>query len=186
MLPESKALESVLAFLNAQKIPYMIIGGVANSIWGRNRATHDADFKVKIDMPLEEFRKMVLERFPPRPSNIPAHQLSPHVIHIWALPNVAADLLVSIFDYEKDAIDRALELNVEGVTARVCTAEDLIIHKAIAGRGTDWQDVEGILFRQRGKLDLNYIRKWLTQFAEGLESPEMLQQFETLYAEASS
>lgn len=184
MLPDSKALESVIAFLSERKIPYMIIGGVANSIWGRSRATRDADFKISIDMPLEEFRKMVLEHFPARPTNIPANQLSPHVIHIWALPNVAADLLVSIFDYERDAIDRALEFNVEGVMARVCTAEDLIIHKAIAGRGIDWQDVEGILFRQHGKLDVKYIRKWLAQFAEGLDNPEMLQQFEKLYAEA--
>lgn len=186
MLPDSKALESVIAFLSERGIPYMIIGGVANTIWGRNRATHDVDFKISIDVPLGEFRKIVLEHFPARPTNIPANQLSPQVIHIWALPNVAADLLVSIFDYEKRAIDRAVEINIEGVLAPVCTAEDLIIHKVIAGRGTDWQDVEGILYRQHGKLDLKYIRKWLTQFAEALESPEMLQRFDKLYAEANS
>lgn len=186
MLPDSKALETVIDFLEERGIPYMVIGGIANSIWGRSRATHDVDFKISIDMPLAEFRKMVLEHFPARPTNLPAHQLSPHVIHIWALPKVAADLLVSVFDYERQAIDRAVEIPIEADLTRVCTAEDLIIHKAIAGRGTDWQDIEGVLFRQQGKLDLKYIREWLIEFAEALENPEMLQRFEKLYAEASS
>ena len=186
MLPDSRALKNIINFLSERKIPYMIIGGVANSILGRNRATHDVDFKISIDIPLAEFRKMVLEHFPARPTNIPAHQLSPQVIHIWALPNVAADLLVSVFDYEKQAIDRAVEFNIDGVLAPVCTAEDLVIHKVVAGRGTDWQDVEGILIRQQGKLDVKHIRNWLTQFAEALESPEMLERFDKLYVEVNT
>ncbi len=129
---------------------------------------------------------MVLEHFPARPTNIPAHKLSPHVIHIWALPDVAADFLVSIFDYEKMAIDRSAEMEIEGVLARICTAEDLIIHKMIASRGTDLQDVEGILARQRGKLDVNYIRQWLSQLSEALENPEMLKKFNELYESINS
>jgi len=186
MLPDSRALKKSIAFLNERRIPYMVIGGVANSIWGRPRATHDVDLKVSIDAPLAEFRKVVLEHFPARSTNIPPHKLSPHVIHFWALSDVAADFLVSIFDYEKMAIERAVEMDIEGVWARVCTAEDLIIHKMVASRGTDLQDVEGILARQRGKLDMKYIRHWLTQFSEALETPEMLRKFNELYESINS
>ena len=186
MLPDSRALKHVIAFLQEHGIPYMVIGGVAISIWGRPRATYDVDFKISIDRPLAEFRKMVFERFSERPTNIPAHKLSPHVVHFWALPDVPVDFLVSIFDYERLAIERAVEMEIEGVSTRVCTAEDLIIHKMIANRGTDLQDVEGILARQRDKLDVKHIRNWLTQFAEALEDPEMLQRFEKLYAEVNS
>jgi len=181
MLYSPDALRKAISFLDENHVPYMVIGGLAISTWGEMRATHDADFKVSIDMPLAEFRKLVLEHFPARPTNIPQHMLSPHVIHIWAMPNMAADFLVSIFDYEKQAIQRALEMDILGVPTRVCTAEDLIIHKAITERGKDWGDIEGVLMRQRGKLDLAYIRNWLTQFAEALENPEILTRFNHLY-----
>jgi hypothetical protein len=70
---------------------------------------------------------------------------------------------------------------VLGIPVRVCTAEDFIIHKTIANRGKDWGDVEGILIRQRGKLDIDYIRNWLSQIAEALETPEILSRFDELY-----
>jgi len=181
MLYDPEALMRVIDFLNEHHIPYMLIGGLAISILGETRATRDADFKISIDMPLADFRKLVLEHFSERPTKIPKHMLSPYVIHLWALPDVAADILVSIFDYEKQAIERAIEMDIESVPARVCTPEDLIIHKAIAERNKDWGDIEGILIRQRGKLDMSYIRNWLTQFAEALEKPEILTHFNQLY-----
>jgi hypothetical protein len=151
------------------------------SIWGEGRATHDADFKVSVDMPLAEFRKLIFGRFPERPTKIPAHKKSQYVLQIWVAPNVATDLLVSIFDYEKEAIRRAVTTDIMDVPTRVCTAEDFIIHKVIANREKDWLDIPSILFRQRGKLDISYIRNWLTQFAEALENPEMLKRFDELY-----
>ena len=181
MLFEPEALRRVIDFLNVHHIPYMLIGGLAISILGETRATRDADFKINIDMPLADFRKLVFKHFPERLTKVPKNMLSPHVIHFWALPNAAADILVSIFDYEKQAIERAIEMDIEGIPARICTPEDLIIHKAIAERNKDWDDIEGILIRQRGKLDIAYIRNWLTQFAEGLENPEILSRFNQLF-----
>ena len=181
MFNNPASMQRVIDFLNEHNIPYMLIGGLTISIWGEMRVTHDADFIVAIDMPLADFRKLVLEHFPARSTNIPPHKLSPYVIHFWASPNVAADILVSIFDYEKKAIERAVNAQVLGVPVRVCTAEDFIIHKVIANRGKDWDDIEGILVRQRGKLDLAYIRNWLSQFAEALEDPEILSRFDELY-----
>jgi len=183
MLIDPQALRIVVDFLTERHIPYMVIGGLANAIWGETRATRDADFKVSVDMSVSEFRKLVRERFPERPTSIPLHLQSAHIIHIWAMPNVAVDLLVSIFDYERQATERAVEMHIEGVPTRICTAEDLIIHKVIADRGKDWIDIEGILMRQRGKLDIQYIRNWLTQFAEALEKPELVTRFNDLYKE---
>lgn len=177
--PDSMRL--VIDFLNDRHISYMLIGGLAISVWGEMRVTHDVDFKVSIDMPLADFRKLVLEHFPARPTSIPAHKLSPYIIHFWASPNVAADILVSMFDYEKEAIKRAVNAEILGVPVRVCTAEDFIIHKALANREKDWRDVSLIFMRQRGKLDLAYIRNWLTQFSEALENPEILTRFNQLY-----
>ena len=186
MFNSPQSVQRIIDFLNERNVPYMLIGGLAVSIWGETRVTHDADFKVSIDMPLAEFRKLVLEHFPERPMNIPAHKRSSHIVHIWASPEVAADLLVCIFDYEKEAIKRAVEKDVLGLPVRVCTAEDFIIHKATANRAKDWMDMENIIIRQRGKLDVKYIREWLTQFAEALETPEMLDKFNELYESINS
>ncbi len=181
MFNDPASMQRVIDFLNEHDIPYMLIGGLTISIWGEMRVTYDVDFKVSVDMPLADFRKLVLEHFPARSTNIPPHKLSPYVIHFWASPDVAADILVSIVDYEKEAIKRAVNAKVLGIPVRVCTAEDFIVHKAIANRDKDWMDIASIIMRQRGKLDHKYVHHWLEQFAEALETPEILTRFEELY-----
>ncbi len=181
MLVNPEALRVVVDFLNQHRIPHMVIGGLANAVWGEVRMTRDADFKVSTDMLPSEFRHLVLGRFPERQTGLPQHLRSSFVIHIWAMPDVAVDLLMSVFDYERQAIARAVDATIEGIPARVCTAEDLIIHKAIANRTQDWMDIEGVLLRQGNKLNLVYLRDWLAQFAEALENPELLTRFNDLY-----
>lgn len=183
MLPSPDALRLVADFLNDHHVPYMVIGGLANSIWGEVRLTRDADFKVSIgDQSLADFRALVTKRFRERQTAIPPHLQSAHVIHIWAMPGVPVDLLVSIFDYERQAIELAVEMTIEGVPVRICTAEDFIIHKVVANREQDWIDVERVLVRQKSRLDQKYIMRWLKQFAEGLEAPEILTRYQQLKA----
>ncbi|MCX6028936.1 MAG: nucleotidyltransferase [Chloroflexi bacterium] len=181
MLVNPEALRVVVDFLNQHRIPHMVIGGLANAVWGEVRMTRDADFKVSTEMLPSDFRRLVLGRFPERQTGLPPHLRSSFVIHIWAMPDVAVDLLMSVFDYERQAIARAVDATIEGIPARVCTAEDLIIHKAIANRTQDWMDIEGVLLRQGNKLNLVYLRDWLAQFAEALENPELLTRFNDLY-----
>lgn len=56
--------------------------------------------------------------------------------------------------------------------------EDLIIHKAVAGRPQDLYDIEGVVYRQGETLEVNYIRLWLREFALILENPQMPERFE--------
>ena len=65
----------------------------------------------------------------------------------------------------------------------MCSAEDLIIQKVVAGRPKDWSDVEALLIEQRDHLDEAYIGEWLAQFAEALEIPDLLTQYKKLLAE---
>lgn len=59
-----------------------------------------------------------------------------------------------------------------------CSAEDLIVHKAFAGRDLDWSDVERILTRQYGKLNLAQIRAELTPLLELKDEPEAMAKLE--------
>ena len=85
--------------------------------------------------------------------------------------------------YETEATERAVQMEIEGVKLPVCAAEDLIIHKAISERERDWLDIEGVLLRQRDKLDQYYIETWLGEFARGLDRPEILSRYRHLRAQ---
>ena len=62
----------------------------------------------------------------------------------------------------------------------VCTAEDLIIQKAISEREQDWSDIEGVLIRQGPGLDQEYVIRWLELFAQTLQRPEIVQRYRNL------
>ena len=71
-----------------------------------------------------------------------------------------ADLLVAGTDYQQQAIRRA---RVEPLSPNekipVVTAEDVIVHKLIAGRYQDLADIEAILVSPID-LDTSYIEQW--------------------------
>jgi hypothetical protein len=75
--------------------------------------------------------------------------------------------------FEQRAADRATDFAVqEGVALTTCSAEDLVILKAFAGREKDWLDIEGIAIRQAGRLDENLIWRELTPLLELKDAPE--------------
>ena len=58
----------------------------------------------------------------------------------------------------------------------------MIVHKAIADRPKDWLDIEKVLLRQRGKLDVTYVRELANAVCRGVENSELLTRFNDLYA----
>ena len=67
--------------------------------------------------------------------------------------------------YESEAIRRAVGVVFEDVTVHFASVEDLIIHKLVAGRAHDIEDVAGPLGRNRS-LDEVYLTGWLDSFRE--------------------
>jgi hypothetical protein len=93
---------------------------------------------------------------------------------------VTIDLLLALPGYEEMIIERAIPRDFGGWTARVCSAEDLIIQKAVASRDKDWLDVQALLAERQDELDYAYIEYWLAEFAQALESAEILDKYRTL------
>jgi hypothetical protein len=56
------------------------------------------------------------------------------------------------------------------------------VHKVFAGRDRDWADVEGILTRQHGKLDLRLVRSELLPLLELKAAPDAMAKLEALVA----
>ena len=63
---------------------------------------------------------------------------------------------------------------------RTCSAEDLIVYKAFADRPRDWIDVEGVLLRQQGRLDLELVFAELMPLSDAKESPEIVRRLRSL------
>jgi hypothetical protein len=61
-----------------------------------------------------------------------------------------------------------------GLSLLMCSAEDLIVLKAFADRDQDWLDIKGILFRQEGLSNWDYILSELTPLVNLKETPDIL------------
>ena len=98
------------------------------------------------------------------------------------IDGVIIDFLLALPGYEELIIEHAVQRDLGGWSVWICSAEDLVIQKVVAGRGKDWPDVEALLIEQRSKLDEAYIEDWLAQFAEALEKPDLLAEYQRLLA----
>jgi hypothetical protein len=61
---------------------------------------------------------------------------------------------------------------------RFATAEDLIIHKLVAGRPRDLEDVRGII-SHRKQIDETYLMRWLPTFRE-VVGRDLVLEFESI------
>ncbi len=172
------SLETVVAFLEEHGYRYAIVGGIALAQWGVVRATYDVDLKVLVpDYDYTAIRNDLLSAFPLQARA----QLSPNSLIVAVLVNdIIVDFLLALPGYEELIIERAIQRDMGGWQAWICSAEDLIIQKAVAEREKDWLDIESLLRVQHQNLDQAYIAEWLTQFTEALESPEISVHYQRL------
>ena len=171
-------LRTAIDFLEQHSYRYAVIGGIALSQWGVVRFTYDVDIKVLVpDVNYSAARAALRAAFPQ-----PARENAPQDALIVAvnIDGVTIDFLLALPGYEELIIQRAVQRDLGGWSAWICSAEDLIIQKVVAGRAKDWPDVEALLIEQRNKLDEAYIKDWLAQFAEALEQPELLTEYRRL------
>lgn len=180
MNAQEEAAWEIHQFLTELQVSYAIIGGTAVQLWGEPRLTQDVDLTVAtpLDDP-DTFIKQILDRFDSRVKD--AHQFArkSRVILVKASNDIPLDISLGLPGYEDQVVERAIWYELApGKQIRLCSAEDLIIHKAVASRPQDIRDIEGVIYRQGSQLDAGYIRQWLTIFAELLENPDIPQAFE--------
>ena len=180
------AAAEVTRFLDIHHVPHFIIGGLALQHWGEPRMTRDVEITVLVaPEELETFVDAVLERFNARSPDARAFALQHRVVLIQTDHGVPIDISLGIPGYEEEALKRAVRVNFPEVgTLRLIGPEDLIIHKCVAGRPRDLEDVEMILIRQRLNLHLDTVRKWLEAFREVVDSHDPLELFEQILSKA--
>ena len=181
-----EAAVEVAAFLEDKQIPYAVLGGLAVQHWGEPRTTQDVDIVVMVSSESEEeFLKTMLQRFRPRMADALSFAKRHRILLISTGDGIPVDLSLGIPGYEEEAIRRVSKVSFTGFSPiRVVSAEDLIIHKCVAGRARDAEDIERILIRQKGKLDLRYVRRWLRAFAPIVEGHDVRGLFENAVKKA--
>lgn len=174
-----EAAYEIHQFLTSHKIPYAIIGGLAVQYWGEARFTQDVDVTILIPFGKEDaIVSEVLKAFPARIENAADFARKNRVILIKGSGGGELDVSLGIPGYEEEVAVRAIDFDLgDSRTVKLCSAEDLIIHKAVAGRGRDCSDIEGIIVRQGKRLNIGYIKRWLEEFARALENDEILSRF---------
>lgn len=174
-----RALFSAVEFLEYRHLAYAVIGGMALAQWGVVRATLDVDFKIAVpDTDYAAVRDLLVRRFPlPGRPDLPTNPL---IVSVDA-DGVIVDFLLALPGYDSGVVDRAIRKSYKGHEIRFCSAEDLIILKAVAARPRDWLDIEGLVEAQRSRLNLDFIRDWSDQFAEALERPEISDRLRTYF-----
>jgi hypothetical protein len=180
MISPYEAAWELHEFLVRSGVRYAIIGGVAVQHWGEPRLTADLDVTVSVppDQP-EAFVRTIVERFSPRHPDPTAFARQTRVVPVRASNGCPVDISLAVPGYEDELMRRAVDCELEpGRIVRFASAEDLIIHKAVAGRPQDLTDIAGIVYRQRDRLDVAYARRWLRDFASALDMPEILDRFE--------
>ncbi len=163
-----KKISEIANALELEKIPYMIIGGQAVLMYGEPRFTKDIDITLGVDIDKISSVFRVIEKigfqvavknpeiFVKKYSVLPANDPE---------TSVRVDFIFSFMPYEKEAINRAKRFIIDGVEVVYASIEDLIIHKIMASRPRDLEDVKSIL-RLNPDVNKEIIQKWLVKFKE--------------------
>jgi len=163
-------LKKVSLQLKKDSIPYMVIGGQAVLLYGEPRLTKDIDITLGVGVrELNKLKetisflglKILVERdeeFVERNMVLPA---------LDEKSGIRVDFIFSFSPYERQAIERAKDIKMGRSLVRFASLEDVVIHKVIAGRARDLEDIKSILLKNQ-KYDSDYIEKWLKEFDKSL------------------
>lgn len=135
----------LLADLNEAAIHYVVIGGIALIRHGVVRATRDVDIVIATS-DIDRLRSLVERWQATRPDGSPLtgdEIRADRSIHL-STPHGFLDVMPAPSDaLSFESLDaRAETRRVEGTPARICSLDDLVALKRLAGRGRDLADLE--------------------------------------------
>ncbi len=172
-------------FLVRHKIDHVVIGGLAVQAWGEARLTRDADLTISssVEAGVESIVELITGEFESRVPDPVAFARQTRMILIRTSSGIEVDLSLGMPGYEDELFARATDVEFQpGRTLRVCSPEDLIIHKAVAGRAQDEADIESVVIRQDNRLDIVYVRRWLATYSGILEDERIADRFERAWS----
>ena len=150
MNPIFAAAVEVERAVRSARFAFCFIGGIAVQRWGQPRMTADVDLTVVTGFGGEEkYVDALLASFRGRITDARDFALRHRTLLLLASNNVQVDVALGAMPFEEHSVDRASAFMIsERESITTCSAEDLVVHKAFAGRDKDWADIRGIVVRQ--------------------------------------
>lgn len=155
MNPIFAAALEVQAVCHAHGWRFCFIGGLAVQRWGEPRFTQDVDITIITGFGGEAATvDELLQHFKGRLNDAREFALRHRVLLLQATSGIPIDVALGAMPFEERAAARASKFPIASDSALLtCSAEDLVVFKAFAGRERDWLDIEGIVLRQGPHLD---------------------------------
>lgn len=173
-----EALHELSTTLEDAHVPYMIIGGIANAIWGYPRSTLDIDVTIWVpDDQIQTILSIISRQYVIMVDSPGEFISQTRVLPIKNAKKVRIDIIFGILPFEKDALDRAVDVKIGDTSIKFCTAEDLILMKIISERSRDMEDVRGILRVQKNHLDYDYLKPRIDELSDLLDKPAIKEQW---------
>ena len=165
----NRLLAAAAVDLNAQ-LRFALLGGLAVSTWGVMRATQDIDFLADSDpSPIKNLAlRDQLAKFIERQNCRADWRVGdyddpiPLLLKIElpaALGSVGADILWAHKRWQREALERAIDIEIDGSKIPVLHPEDLILMKLEAGGPQDFLDVQQLLAVAPPQLDVRRLKK---------------------------
>jgi hypothetical protein len=137
-------------FFEARAWRFCFIGGLAVQRWGEPRLTLDVDCTLLTGFGQEErYIDELLTAFVGRVDHPRDFALAHRVLLLHGPSRVPLDIALGAMPFEERCVERASAFVIgDRQSLTMCSAEDLVVFKAFAGRERDWLDIEGIVLRQ--------------------------------------
>lgn len=173
LTPALREIHRLLCEIGTQlqlTLRFALLGGLAVSTWGVIRATEDIDIIADCEpSPIRSLalRAKIKERLENLGSSIEWRvggydDPIPLLLRVELSPkfrSVRADILWVHKLWQREAVQRAIGIDVEGIEILVLHPEDLILMKLDAGGPQDLLDVKELLTVGQPHLDLNRLKK---------------------------
>jgi hypothetical protein len=161
---------------------FCFIGGLALLRWGEPRFTVDMDLTLLTGFGNEvPYVDSLLEKFKPRLPDMRNFALENRVLLLLSPRGIAIDIALAGLPFEETAVAASSPFEfADGISLHTCRAEDLVVMKAFADRDRDWADVKGIVKRQKGLINWNYIWQQLEPLCKAKENPGILEKLRSM------
>lgn len=184
--PSKKILEALADLAKALRridAPSMVIGGIAVIAHGVARQTIDIDATVLASrLDTSRFLEALAEvSIRPRiPDFLEFAEKSQVLLLVHEKTKVTLEISFAYTSFEQEALAQAVEVKFGGIRISVATPEDLVIYKVLAWRDRDRYDIEQLLSLHADRIDLERVRAFVREFAQILDAPERIPEFERL------
>jgi hypothetical protein len=166
MTSQERALAGFASALMERRIPYMVVGGLANAVWGEPRATLDIDVTVWVeDRELARVIGELTSVFPALTTDPVDFVRKTRVLPLESGEGIRVDVIFGLLPFEREAIERSVPMKMAGVQVSFCTAEDLVLMKIVSARERDLADAKAIVLRRLRDLDLGYLEPRIAELA---------------------